>query len=382
MMKVLSVVGARPQFIKAAPVSGALRKEHDEVLVHTGQHYDYLMSAVFFDELAIPEPDHNLGVGSASHGRQTGEMLIRIEEVLLKERPDWMLVYGDTNSTLAGALAAAKLHIPVAHVEGGLRSFNREMPEDVNRVLTDHVSDLLFCPTETAVRNLAREGITEGVHNVGDVMYDAVLHNIGIAEQRSRILERLGIGPKAYLLATVHRPQNTDRADNLRSILSAFNALDEVIVFPAHPRTSEAIGRLSYPLRSHVKLIEPVSYLDMLVLEKNARLILTDSRGVQPVLDGRPGKEAYFFGVPCVTLREETEWVETVEAGWNVLVGADEEGIVEAVRGFQPVGKRAAIFGNGRASETIAKLLPCQGSGEQTSACPGHAKSVSSNPLY
>jgi len=351
-MKVLSVVGARPQFIKAAPVSRELRKEHEEVLVHTGQHYDYFMSAVFFDELGIPEPDYNLGVGSASHGRQTGEMLIRIEEVLLKERPDWVLVYGDTNSTLAGALAAAKLHIPVAHVEAGLRSFNREMPEEINRVLTDHVSDLLFCPTETAVRNLAREGITEGVHNVGDVMYDVVLHNIGIAEQRSHILERLGIEPKAYLLATVHRPQNTDRAENLRSILSAFNALDELIVFPAHPRTSEAIERLGYPLRSHIKFIEPVSYLDMLVLEKHARLILTDSGGVQ--------KEAYFFGVPCLTLREETEWVETVEAGWNVLVGADEERIVEAVREFQPIGKRAAIFGDGRASERIAELLSCR----------------------
>ena len=351
-MKVLSVVGARPQFIKAAPVSRELRKEHDEILVHTGQHYDYFMSAVFFDELGIPKPDYNLGVGSASHGRQTGEMLIRIEEVLLKERPDWVLVYGDTNSTLASSLAAAKLHIPVAHVEAGLRSFNREMPEEINRVLTDHVSDLLFCPTETAVRNLAREGITERVHNVGDVMYDAVLHNIGIAEQRSHILERLGIEPKAYLLATVHRPQNTDRAENLRSILSAFNALDEVIVLPAHPRTSEAIGRLGYPLRSHVKLIKPVSYLDMLVLEKHARLILTDSGGVQ--------KEAYFFGVPCVTLRPETEWVETVEAGWNVLVGADGERMVEAVRRFQPTGERAAIFGNGRASEMVAKLLLCQ----------------------
>jgi len=363
-MKVVSIVGARPQFIKAAPVSRELRKEHMEVLVHTGQHYDYFMSAVFFDELGIPEPNYNLGVGSASHGRQTGEMLIRIEEVLLKERPDWVLVYGDTNSTLAGALAAAKpsfgkvstsstrrlrTSIPVAHIEAGLRSFNREMPEEINRVLTDHVSDLLFCPTETAVQNLAREGITEGVHNVGDVMYDAVLHNIGIAEQRSHILERLGIEPKAYLLATVHRPQNTDNSENLRSILSAFNALDEVIVFPAHPRTSEAIERLGYRLRPHVKLIEPTSYLDMLVLERNARLILTDSGGVQ--------KEAYFFAVPCVTLREETEWTETVEVGWNVLVGADEERIVEAVRGFWPQGDRPNLFGNGTASQRIARAL-------------------------
>ena len=355
-MKIISVVGARPQFIKAAPVSRELRKEHKEILVHTGQHYDYFMSAVFFDELGIPKPDYNLGVGSASHGRQTGEMLIRIEEVLLKERPDWVLVYGDTNSTLAGALAAAKpsfgklrTSIPVAHVEAGLRSFNREMPEEINRVLTDHVSDLLFCPTETAVRNLAREGITERVHNVGDVMYDAVLHNIGIAEQRSHILERLGIEPKAYLLATVHRPQNTDRAENLRSILSAFNALDEVIVLPAHPRTSEAIGRLGYPLRSHVKLIKPVSYLDMLVLEKHARLILTDSGGVQ--------KEAYFFGVPCVTLRPETEWVETVEAGWNVVVGSERSLIVQKALNMQAPQAERGAFGDGRASNQIVHVL-------------------------
>jgi UDP-GlcNAc3NAcA epimerase len=349
-MKAVSVVGARPQFIKAAPVSRELRKEHKEISVHTGQHYDYLMSAIFFNELGIPEPDYNLGVGSASHGRQTGEMLIRIEKALLTEKPDWVLVYGDTNSTLAGALAAAKLHIPVAHVEAGLRSFNREMPEEINRILTDHVSDLLFCPTETAVRNLAREGITKGVHNVGDVMYDAVLHNIGIAEQRSHILERLGIEPKAYLLATVHRPQNTDRAESLRSILSAFNALDELIVFPAHPRTSEAIERLGYHLRPNVKLIEPVSYLDMLVLEKNARLILTDSGGVQ--------KEAYFFGVPCVTLREETEWVETVEAGWNVVVGASRMEIVSAVNGSnRPPTRPPAVFGGGRAACRIVARL-------------------------
>jgi UDP-GlcNAc3NAcA epimerase len=351
-MKVASVVGARPQFIKAAPVGKALRAAgHTEILVHTGQHYDDEMSAVFFRELEIPEPDYSLGVGSGPHGWQTGHMLIRIEEVLLAERPDWVLVYGDTNSTLAGALAAVKLHIPMAHVEAGLRSSNREMPEEINRILTDHVSDLLFCPTETAVRNLASEGITEGVYNVGDVMYDAVLHNIGIAEQRSRVLERLGIEPKAYLLATVHRPRNTDRAENLHAILSAFNALDELVVFPTHPRTSEAIERLGYRLRSHVKLIEPVSYLDMLVLEKNARLILTDSGGVQ--------KEAYFFAVPCVTLREETEWVETVEAGWNVVVGASRMEIVSAVNGSnRPQTRPPAVFGGGRAAyRIVARLL-------------------------
>jgi UDP-GlcNAc3NAcA epimerase len=348
-MKVVSVVGARPQFIKAALVSRELRKEHTEVLIHTGQHYDYLLSAVFFDELGIPEPDYNLEVGSASHGRQTGEMLIRIEETLLKERPNWVLVYGDTNSTLAGALAASKLHIPVAHVEAGLRSFNREMPEEINRVLTDHVSALLFCPTETAVRNLSREGITEGVHDVGDVMYDAVLYNIGIAEQRSCVLEKLELDSKGYLLSTIHRPQNTDRVANLRAILGAFNALDEIVVLPMHPRTRQTIERLNYALRPHVKVIEPVSYLDMLVLEKNARLILTDSGGVQ--------KEAYFLGIPCVTLRKETEWVETVEDGWNVLVGAETERIMAAICEFSPQGQPHQKFGNGQAFRRVIALL-------------------------
>lgn len=361
-MKIVSVVGTRPQFIKAAPVSWELRKEHKEILVHTGQHYDYFMSAVFFDELGIPKPDYNLGVGSASHGKQTGEMLIRIEEVLLRERPDWVLVYGDTNSTLAGALAAAKLHIPVAHVEAGLRSFNREMPEEVNRVLTDHVSDLLFCPTETAVRNLAREGITQGVHLVGDTMYDAVLQFAEIARQRSTILQDLGLKPKSYLLATVHRPYNTDVPENLRNILAAFAEIEEPIILPVHPRTRQRIVEfgLGNPqsfdyaqdksATRNPKLIEPVGYLDMLVLEQNARLILTDSGGMQ--------KEAYFFGVPCVTLRPETEWVETVEAGWNVVVGASGAQIVSAVNGRKsPKGTPPAVFGDGQAAERIVGLI-------------------------
>ena len=349
-MKVVSVVGARPQFIKAAPVGKSLRAAgHTEILVHTGQHYDDEMSVVFFRDLEVPEPDYNLGVGSGSHGWQTGQMLIRIEEVLLREKPDWVLVYGDTNSTLAGALAACKLRIPLAHVEAGLRSSNREMPEEVNRVLTDHCSDLLFCPTKTAVRNLAREGITEGVHLVGDTMYDAVLQFAEIARQRSTILQDLGLRPKGYLLATVHRPYNADNPENLRNILAAFAEIGEPIIFPAHPRTRQRIAEFSL---NNPKLIDPVGYLDMLVLEKYARLILTDSGGMQ--------KEAYFFGVPCVTLREETEWAETVEAGWNMLVGADEERIVEAVREFQPAGRRAAIFGDGCASERIAELLLCR----------------------
>lgn len=354
-MQIVTIVGARPQFIKAAPVSTALRRAgHCEYLVHTGQHYDHNMSQVFFDELQIPQPDCNLAIGSGSHGLQTGQMLIGIEQILQEQKPDWVLVYGDTNSTLAGALAAVKLHIPVAHVEAGLRSFNREMPEEHNRVLTDHCADLLFCPTQTAVDLLAREGIIRGVHLVGDTMYDAVLHFADLARQRSTILRDLRVKPKEFLLATVHRPYNTDVAENLRSILSAFAELNEPVVFPVHPRTRQKIAELGLDQPqsaiSNLQLIEPVGYLDMLCLEQNARLILTDSGGIQ--------KEAFFFGVPCVTLRPETEWVETVEAGWNVLVHADREKIVNTVLEHSwPDQAPPQIFGNGDASQRIVQLL-------------------------
>jgi UDP-GlcNAc3NAcA epimerase len=348
-MKVVSVVGARPQFIKAAPVSRQLRRRHGEVLLHTGQHYDRGMSQVFFDELDIPSPDVNLGIGSAHHGRQTGQMLGGIEAVLLEEQPDWALVYGDTNSTLAGALAAAKLHIPVAHVEAGLRSFNRRMPEEINRVLTDHVADLLFCPTQTAVDNLAAEGIASGVHHVGDVMCDAVLHNGALAAARSRILEALGLQPGTYLLATLHRPRNTDDPNRLRAIIEAFGSVGDPIVFPVHPRTRKAIRAQAQRVPRNVCLREPVGYLDMLQLERQARAILTDSGGVQ--------KEAYLVGVPCVTLREETEWVETVQTGWNRLVGADGDEIVAAVRDIQVPDERPPLFGDGRAAERIVAIL-------------------------
>ena len=350
-MKIVSIVGARPQFIKAAPVSKTLRASGiHEILLHTGQHYDYGMSQIFFEELNIPEPDVNLGVGSGLHGQQTGQILIGVEEVLIKERPDWVLVYGDTNSTLAGALAAVKLHIPVAHVEAGLRSFNREMPEEHNRVLTDHCADLLFCPTQTAVKNLANEGITQGVHLVGDTMYDAVLEFAEIARQRSTILADLNLEPKRYLLATVHRPYNTDTPENLQAILSAFSEIGEIIVFPVHPRTRKMMNSLNLNSKTqNLKLIEPVGYLDMLVLEQNALLILTDSGGMQ--------KEAYFFGVPCVTLRPETEWVETVEAGWNVLVRADRRWIVERVKDFVVPEVHPLLFGTGAAAEQCVWLL-------------------------
>jgi UDP-GlcNAc3NAcA epimerase len=357
-LKVVSVVGARPQFIKAAPVGRALRARGlTEVLVHTGQHYDHNMSALFFQELDIPEPHFNLGVGSGLHGWQTGQMLTRIEEVLLEERPDWVLVYGDTNSTLAGALAAVKLHVPVAHVEAGLRSFNRGMPEEHNRVLTDHAADLLFCPTQTAVDHLAAEGVTRGVHLTGDVMYDAVLYNSDLAEARSDVLGRLDLAPENYMLATVHRPQNTDDPGALSAILVALGELERTVVLPAHPRMQAALERYGFEAPDNVRLINAVGYLDMLVLEKHARLILTDSGGVQ--------KEAYFFAVPCVTLREETEWVETVAAGWNVLVGADPARIVAVARELAPPGEqaviirqmRAAVFGDGQASERIVEIL-------------------------
>jgi len=353
--KVLSIVGARPQFIKAAPVSRALRKVgYQEFILHTGQHYDHGMSRIFFEELGIVEPDVNLGVGSGSHGWQTAQMLIGIENVLLKEKPGCVMVYGDTNSTLAGALAACKLHLPLAHVEAGLRSFNRQMPEEHNRVLTDHCSDLLFCPTQTAVDNLVKEGIIHGVHLVGDVMLDAALMFLENARHRSKILQELGLEVKSYFLVTIHRPSNTDVDENLRGILSALFELRDPVIFPVHPRTRSKLFELygNSGLKGNhlnVRMIDPIGYLDMLLLEQNAKMILTDSGGIQ--------KEAYFFGVPCVTLRTETEWVETVEAGWNCLVGADKKRIIQALETFKPHGKPEKFFGDGRASERIADVI-------------------------
>ncbi len=358
-MKLIDVVGARPQFIKVAPILRAIQRYNErhpdspihEVLVHTGQHYDHEMSGVFFDDLGLKPPDYHLGVGSGTHGYQTGEMLKRIEEVLLWEKPDLVMVYGDTNSTLAGALAAAKLHIPVAHVEAGLRSFNRRMPEEINRVLTDHLSDLLFCPTRTAVENLRQEGITEGVHLVGDVMYDAVLQYMALAEKKSRILEHLGLEPGGYALATIHRAENADNPERLRAIFAGLEAVAREglpVVLPLHPRTRKQADTLGLWPNS-VRALEPVSYLDMLVLEKNARVILTDSGGVQ--------KEAFFFRVPCVTMREETEWVETVEAGWNTLVGCDPEQIRQAALTAQPGAESVWPYGDGKAAERITGVI-------------------------
>jgi len=353
-VNILTVVGARPQFIKAAPVSQALRARHREVLVHTGQHYDAGMSDIFFAELGIPQPDINLGIGSGSHGQQTGRMVMAIEEVLLAERPDWTLVYGDTNSTLAGALAAVKLGVPVAHVEAGLRSFNRAMPEEHNRVLTDHCADLLFCPTATAVELLAAEGLTTGVHLVGDVMVDALRQHADLARRRSEVLARLGLRPQGYCLATVHRPYNTDVPENLRSILAALGDIHQQTgrpaVLPLHPRTRGRLEALALTPPAGVLLIDPVGYLDMLALEQAAALILTDSGGIQ--------KEAYTFAVPCITLRPETEWVETVQAGWNVVVGADRGAIVQAATQRRwPEGPPPLLFGDGQAAGRIVAAL-------------------------
>jgi UDP-GlcNAc3NAcA epimerase len=357
-VKILTVVGARPQFVKASAVSAAIARRRaagsalEEVLVHTGQHYDDALSRVFFDELDVPRPRHNLAVGSGSHGAMTGRMLARIEEVVQEERPDWMLVYGDTNSTLAGALGAAKLHVPVCHVEAGLRSFDRRMPEELNRILTDHASTLLLCPTRTALANLAAEGITRGVHHVGDVMYDAA-RMFAAAVDADAALGRHGLLAGGYALATLHRAENTDDVARLSAIMGALAELAVTlcpVLLPLHPRTRKRLDDLgvlaTYP--AALKLVEPVSFLDMIALEKRARLILTDSGGVQ--------KEAYFHGVPCVTLRDETEWTETVSAGWNQLAGADPARILAAAQSAR-TGSRIDDYGLGDAAERVVELL-------------------------
>jgi UDP-N-acetylglucosamine 2-epimerase len=344
LMKIVTVVGARPQFIKAGPISKAIARHNgsmpaadgkiEEIVVHTGQHYDPEMSAVFFETLRLTVPKYNLGVGSGSHGQQLAKMIERLETVLQDEGPDVVVVYGDTNSTLAAALVADRLQIPIAHVEAGLRSFNRLMPEETNRVLTDHISCLLFAPTSTAVKNLANEGITAGVFLVGDVMYEAAMENSDAAEKASTILDRLGLAPKSYTLTTLHRAENTDDAERMERLLAALIkiAATQPLVWPLHPRTLKRLhsGQVSRIQNSGIRLIDPVPYLDMLVLEKAANAILTDSGGVQ--------KEAMWFQVPCITMRDETEWVETVESGWNQIAGTSTQAITHA---FENVLKRS-----------------------------------------
>ncbi|ELZ11157.1 UDP-N-acetylglucosamine 2-epimerase [Halovivax asiaticus JCM 14624] len=350
-MKILTIVGARPQFIKAFAVSRELRTDHEEVLVHTGQHYDEELSDVFFDELGIPEPDYNLGVGSDTHGRQTATMLEGIEELIESEAPDVVLLYGDTNSTLAGAIAGAKIDPLVAHVEAGLRSYNREMPEEINRVLTDHASDLLFAPSESAAETLAEEGITEGVHVVGDVMYDSILWAREVAAERSTILDELGLADGEYILSTVHRASNTDDPDRLEAILDGLSAVPLPVVFPVHPRTEERLKYYGFWERAtdELEVVDPVGYLDFVRLLDGAERVATDSGGVQ--------KEAFYLDTPCVTMRDETEWVETVESGWNVLVGANQRKIENQLTRDQNVDDKPSPYGNGTAAEAIVSIL-------------------------
>lgn len=369
-LQILTVVGARPQFVKAAAVSRAIAAHNhrlsssptrrggqapggryiDERILHTGQHYDPNMSSVFFAELGIPEPAHHLNVGSGSHARQTGDMLIGIERVIQADKPDMVLVYGDTNSTLAGAMAASKLRVPVAHVEAGLRSFNRAMPEEINRILTDSISDLLLCPSQSAVDQLGREGLTRGVHNVGDVMYDSLLHHVKQSEAHSTIMDRLGLVAGSFALATLHRAENTSSPDQLQALLATLAALPLPVVLPMHPRTRAVLGSDWRPAGA-LKVIAPVGYLDILALIRAARVVLTDSGGMQ--------KEAYWMGRPCVTLREETEWVELVQAGVNRLSGTHRERIAEGfdwALAWQPSGK-TGLYGAGDTAGQIVKLL-------------------------
>lgn len=358
MKKILTVVGARPQFIKAAVVSRELRRRDGvrEILLHTGQHFDANMSDVFFRELDIPEPDYQLDIHGGGHGAMTGRMLAGIEDVLVRERPDMVLVYGDTNSTLAGALASVKMKIPVAHVEAGLRSFNRAMPEEINRVLTDHAADILFTPTSVATRHLLNEGIAqENIHQVGDVMFDAAIFYARKARQESDALDRLRLSRHGYILATLHRAENTDDPARLAAILNNLNVAAGMlpVILPLHPRTRQAIGKLEgFSLDPAVHIIDPVGYLDMVMLEENARVIVTDSGGVQ--------KEAYFHRVPCITVRDETEWTELVECGWNSIVGADagkfSHALAVALSGNSPEWQ-PDLYGSGQSAVRIADIL-------------------------
>lgn len=349
-MRIFTVIGARPQFIKAAPLSAALRQRHQEFLVHTGQHYDDQMSRVFFEELSIPAPDVHLNAGSGTHAEHLAAMIVPLERLMTEQQPDWVLVYGDTNSTLAGALAAAKLNLPVAHVEAGLRSFNRTMPEEINRVLTDHLAARLFCPTQVAVDNLAREGITQGVLITGDIMVDAVLRYVETARQRSTLRQQLALGD-AYALVTIHRPANADDPVALRAILDGLNRLEMPVVFPVHPRTRRLLSSLDLAPAAQVHLIEPVGYLDMLALLDGAAVALTDSGGLQ--------KEAYVLRTPCVTIRTETEWVETVESGWNMLCAPEAAAVIRAARHMMTHTPDAHpdFYGDGRAAARMLAAL-------------------------
>jgi len=349
VLKIITVLGARPQFIKTCILSQLLRFKHNEIMIHTGQHYDYNMSNIFFNELQIPKPDYNLCIGSGNHGFQTGNMLIKLEDIYLKEKPDLIIVYGDTNSTLSGALCASKLLIPVAHIEAGLRSFNINMPEEQNRLLTDHISTLLFVPTNTAKSNLRSEGIVDHVYNVGDIMFDTLIKFKYIAEKKSQIIEKLNCSINNYIVATIHRAENTNDVNRLKGIIEALNECNENIVLPLHPRTKKCIKDNGILVSGKIKVIEPIGYLDMLQLETHCKKIVTDSGGIQ--------KEAYLMKKPCVTLRDETEWIETIECGWNELVGTDKYKIIEAIVNIPFEKAHPALFGDGNTSEKIVEII-------------------------
>lgn len=352
-MKIMTVVGARPQFIKAAAVSRAMREDHHEVLVHTGQHYDYEMSRLLFEELEMGDPDFNLEVGSGTHATQTAEIMVRLESLINESRPAIVLVYGDTNSTVAAALTAAKLGIPVAHVESGVRSYRLDVPEEVNRVVTDHVSTMLFCPTRSSLRLLENEGIGDRAIFSGDVMHDILLQSLPLARRQSSILHDHQLKSKSYLLATIHRPRNTDDARNLSQILSALADCGRTVIMPIHPRTMEKMTTfgllVKYESAGNLRFVPPVGYLDMLVLEENAYKIVTDSGGVQ--------KEAYILGTPCLTCDLKTEWTETVDDGWNLLVGSSRDAILAAIQEFDPRSERLPHFGDGQAARRIVEGL-------------------------
>src|SRR3954462_9240924 len=350
-MRVLTVIGNRPQFVKAAAVSFRLREAAEEVLVHTGQHYDAELSQVFFDELELPRPEHLLELGGGTNTEQTGRMLGALAPLLTAERPDLVLVYGDTNSTLAGALAAAQMRIPVAHIEAGMRSFDRAMPEELNRVLADHASDLFFCSTATAVDNLAADGIRDNVHLVGDVMADVALSFLPVAEERSTALRDNGVQPGEYLLMTVHRAGNVDLPDRLERVVALAERLPLPAVFPVHPPPSARLraAGIEERLQAAVRVTQPLGYLDFLKLANHARALVTDSGGVQ--------KEAYLLGTPCVTLRDTTEWVETIELGWNVLVDLEVDAALGALARPSPPAERPELYGGGHAAERIRDVL-------------------------
>lgn len=348
-MKIISIVGARPQFIKLAPLSREMRRHFDEIIIHTGQHYDVNMAELFFQDLSIPIADYNLGIGSGSHGKQTAAMISSIEDVLKKELPDTVIVFGDTNSTLAGVLAAVKMHIPIIHVEAGLRSFNREMPEEVNRVVADHVSDHLFAPTSTAFNNLRKEGLEDRSYLTGDIMVDALFDSLDRAKERKDLLTTIGVIANHYYLLTLHRPYNVDDGKRIAKLLEELAQLDYPVVFAVHPRTKSILEKYSISVDKKIELIDPVGYLDFLCLQYYSKKIITDSGGIQ--------KEAFLISKPCITLRTETEWVETVEEGWNLLVNPNTLNLKESISTFSPKGESKNVFGSNVAKNMVNIII-------------------------